>query len=123
MRISDGSSDVCSSDLPAQGGEVAQVLRDGEVEVQGLRLEHDAERGEGAAARLAQAVAGDLDVAASAVEEAGNQGEQRRLAGAVGPEQGGDAARPDREGHVLKRLRLAIDRKSTRLNSRHSCAH
>src|SRR3546814_4659462 len=49
---------------PAQGGEVAQVLRDGEVEVQGLRLEHDAERGEGAAARLAQAVAGDLDVAA-----------------------------------------------------------
>src|SRR3546814_9693508 len=108
MRISDGSSDVCSSDLPAQGGEVAQVLRDGEVEVQGLRLEHDAERGEGAAARLAQAVAGDLDVAASAVEEAGNQGEQRRLAGAVGPEQGGDAARPDREGYVLKRLRLAI---------------
>src|SRR3546814_18354413 len=107
MRISDGSSDVCSSDLPAQGGEVAQVLRDGEVEVQGLRLEHDAERGEGAAARLAQAVAGDLDVAASAVEEAGNQEEQSRLAGAVGPEQGGDADRPAGEGHLLKLLRLA----------------
>src|SRR3546814_13391555 len=108
MRISDGSSDVCSSDLPAQGGEVAQVLRDGEVEVQGLRLQHDAERGAGAAARLAQAVAGDLDVAASAVEEAGKQGEQPRLAAPVGPDPGGDASLQSREGTDFNRLRIAI---------------
>ena len=45
-----------------QGGVVAQVLLDGQVQVQRALLEHHAEAGERLARRLAQAEAGDADL-------------------------------------------------------------
>ncbi|MNF89624.1 hypothetical protein D3C84_721560 [compost metagenome] len=91
-----------------QGGVVAQVLFDAEVQVQGALLEHHAEAGEGGARLAAQAVAADADLALLQVIEAGEQGDQGRLAGTVGAEQGGEAARRQAEAHLLQGVTRSI---------------
>jgi hypothetical protein len=70
-------------------------------------LEHHAERGERAPRLAAQAGAEDADVGlARGVEQPGDEGEERALARAVGPEQHRELARQDAEAHARSAGRL-----------------
>ena len=93
---------------PVQPREVAQVLQDRQIEVERRLLEDDAHRRQGPRRGLAQVAAADPHGAALAVEQAGQQGEQRRLAGAVRPEQRGERARLDGEGDAVEPEAVAI---------------
>src|SRR3546814_20921307 len=75
MRISDWSSDVCSSDL----------------------LRHDAEQATCRAKIAHGVVAEHADGALGGVDQAGNDADQRRLAGAVRPQQCEEFAAADLE--------------------------
>ena len=73
-----------------------------------LRHQGDA-AADDAIGRLAdQLVAVEAHRAAPRPQDAGDGVHQRRLAGAVGPEQAGDAAGIDRQRHALQRLDLAV---------------
>src|SRR3546814_8276288 len=110
MRISDWSSDVCSSDLHRFVAAGVDVAADGLVDLD--RLEHaDAALESGAAARLAALGTPD--------DGADVEPEHRRDA-VVGLD--GFAAIVAKFAHKALRKDGAEDRKSTRLNSSHSCA-
>ncbi|OWK40120.1 hypothetical protein PSOLE_37780 [Pseudomonas oleovorans subsp. oleovorans] len=87
-----------------QRGMIGEVLLHREVEIQRALLEHHAELTQRLAWLLAQAVAEDADIALLQVVQAGEQGDQRGLAGAVGAEQGTEAAWRQIEGQVVERL-------------------
>src|SRR3546814_1856306 len=70
----------------------------------------------------------DQDLALGRIDDAADDADQGRLAGAVGAEQGENLAAADLRIDVLQRPEAGgvglgeLDRKSTRLNSSHSCA-
>src|SRR3546814_3961014 len=109
MRISDWSSDVCSSDLAqarkAQLHVVADVAADVEAGVATDQVP----------AVLDVVGLGDLHVALDRATAGRGQGELGDLVMAA-------ALVLDRELDALVRDRLDQDRKSTRLNSSHQCA-
>ena len=76
-----------------QRGVIGEVLRQRQIAVETAALEHDAELPQRRRGVPAHVVAEDADLAADIVVEARRQGEQRRLAGAVRPEQHDEARR------------------------------
>src|SRR3546814_2449357 len=118
MRISDWSSDVCSSDLEGLEDALTEEgadLRDlGSVELQDLELE-----GSEGAVRLGHVEA----VRRLAVGERGEHRHVVGAAGALGVDEAPDvlvADVPTGEGrHFPDGVALEQDRKSTRLNSSH----
>src|SRR3546814_10300702 len=122
MRISDWSSDVCSSDL---------VVGDAEVGKQGVVLEHQPDRA--GFRRPLPPLAGhhlavDDDAALLKRLQAGGDPQRSGLAAAGRPEQADDLAALQAEAQVIDRPQIAEgmadvlegkDRKSTRLNSSH----
>src|SRR6187431_2512313 len=60
---------------------IGQVLNDGEIEVEGARLEYDADHAQGFARRGPDVIAKNADMTALNRVETGHQGEQRALAG------------------------------------------
>ncbi|MNZ81249.1 hypothetical protein D3C78_999090 [compost metagenome] len=91
-----------------QGGVVAQVLLDGQVQIEGALLEHHADLRQRAARLLADRAVAEADVAFLQVVEAGEQGDQGRLAGAVGAEQGVEASGHQGEVELDQRLARAV---------------
>ena len=85
-----------------QGGVVAQVLLDAQVQVQGALLEHHTELAQGLARLPGEVAAEHADLALLQLEEAGEQGDQGRLAGAVGAEQGVEVAGFDAQRDALE---------------------
>src|SRR3546814_2684345 len=115
MRISDWSSDVCSSDLLMQDGTLARRFR-GDLHVQRLVVERYEETRTAHAAQLIEhhwAIAQRqrtevADACRHRLRQAAGAGEQAfHLAGA-------QLGQPDKARQA--------DRKNTRLNSSHSCA-
>src|SRR3546814_19962030 len=103
MRISDWSSDVCSSDLcPGHVLADDHVLLDGQVfvEVEALEGAAESEPGPLVGGELAQGATVEVDCAL-AVGEAADRIHGRRLAGAVRADQARDGARRPLEGHVV----------------------
>ena len=84
--------------------EIAQILLDREIEIERRLLEHDAERAERLRTPFGGRLAANLDTAFGRVEQPGDEREQRRLAGAVRPEQRRDLAGIDLEAHIVERL-------------------
>ncbi len=91
-----------------QGGVIAQVLLDAEIQVQRALLEDHPKPPQGFARLAAQTEARHLDVALLQVVEARQQGDQRRFSGSVGAEQGGEAARCRVETDVSQRLTFPV---------------
>ena len=91
-----------------QGGVVGEVLLHREVEVQRALLEHHAQLAQRLARGVAQAVAEDADIALLQVVQASEQGDQRGFAGAVGAEQGAEAAGRQFEGQLVERTAGAV---------------
>jgi hypothetical protein len=83
---------------------VAQVLVDGEVEVEREPLEDHAHRRQRLAAAGLQVEAAHGDAARGRRKQPGDQRHQRRLAGAVGAEQRREPAGGDGERHAVERL-------------------
>ena len=103
--------EVHLGEVPAHGADVgageAQVLGDGEIADHRRVLEH---RGESAATGVAGTAQGgrlavDADRAGVGAQHAGEDLDERRLAGAVGAEQGVDLAGGDRRGRRRARRR------------------
>src|SRR3546814_18801017 len=86
MRISDWSSDVCSSDL----------------------LRHDAEQATCRAKIAHGVVAEHADGALGGVDQAGNDADQRRLAGAVRPQQCEEFAAAALETDAAQGFKLSV---------------
>src|SRR3546814_5024551 len=108
MRISDWSSDVCSSDVVARGDEA--LARAGD-DISALRRAHEM-------AAVARAVDGDDETVVDYLErvdradtlwELNRDGEHALAGGRYGADGGG----------ALAKFREALDRKSTRLHSSH----
>src|SRR3546814_14660917 len=101
MRISDWSSDVCSSDL---------ILQRGLPRHQRIGLEQVA----GPAVQAAKCRAVDLDAAGRRLQQAGGGIEQRRLAAAGRPDAGAEFARRSEERRVgTGGVRSVVTRLST----------
>src|SRR5215470_15386281 len=81
---------------------VGQVLQDGEIEVEGARLEDHAEQPQGLARGARDVMPENPDLAALDRVEPHDQREQCALAGAVEAEQHGEGRRRQREGHVVE---------------------
>src|SRR3546814_2438647 len=102
MRISDWSSDVCSSDLATLAGRV------GQAEQEGRGIPHrQGEWGRCTQTRSQDGTQGREQVQASGCKEDGAQEQQ----------EGNRQARP--QGREKGRWQIGRDRKSTRLNSSH----
>ena len=71
---------------PMKITKVQKILLDRQVQIECLRLKHDAERGEGVTA-VTEASSIDLDMAAVRGKQAGNQRKQGGLASPIGAEQ------------------------------------
>ncbi|MNN55475.1 hypothetical protein D3C81_1703520 [compost metagenome] len=91
-----------------QRGVVAQVLLHAQVKVEGALLEHHAQLAQGRACGVAQRAAAHADVAMLQVVQPGEQGDQGRLAGAVGAQQGGETPGRQAEADLPERLALAV---------------
>ena len=86
-----------------QAGMEHQVGGDRQLEIEGRLLEHDAELGQCRHRIARHVVAHDLDAAGVGDEQAGEQLEQRRLAGAVRAEQRDELARLYLEADAIER--------------------
>ena len=86
-----------------QGGEVAEILHDAEVEVERRLLEHHAHVAQRRHRIARQVVAQHAHAARLRLQEAGGDGEQRRLAGPVRAQQRGEAAGLHGEAHAVQR--------------------
>src|SRR3546814_8618863 len=107
MRISDWSSDVCSSDLKFPGRHIAGLFEQRHVAT-GIVVALDARIA--VPVPDAAEVAGMIDVAKRA-----DAGIAQMNAG----HDAGEAGAEDRDVEVLMDRRARLDRKSTRLNSSH----
>jgi hypothetical protein len=74
-----------------QGGVIGEVLHDRQVEIQGARLEHDADKAQRFARSMDNVVLEHRDAASLRAVEPRDEGEQRAFAGAVKPQQHGEA--------------------------------
>src|SRR5215210_3331560 len=81
---------------------IEQVLPQGQVEIQRAALKHDAETLQRCRGAAADVVPENADLAADVVVEAGDQREQRRLAGAVETEEHDEAATGNFQRHVVE---------------------
>src|SRR3546814_6625949 len=116
MRISDWSSDVCSSDLAgdhAGGAEDGAHHATADVVADQQRVERH-----GAAVGGAEDGGDQIEIAEVAREDVGAGAE--RLCGQADDQRGLDA---DAVGDQAEQSAATVDRKSTRLNSSQSCAH
>src|SRR4051812_11100485 len=86
-----------------QGGVIDQILNDGEIEIEGARLKHHADRTQGLARRAHDVMTENPDVAALNGIETRNQRKKRALSGAVESQQNGESGWRDRESHVDQR--------------------
>ena len=84
-----------------QAGMKQEVGGDGELEVEGRLLEHDAEPRQRRHRIARHVVAHHLDAAGIGREQAGQQLEQRSLAGAVGAEQCDELAGLGFQAHAV----------------------
>ena len=91
-----------------QRGVIQQILHDREIEIERARLEHHAQQAQRLAGLARHAMAEHVDRAVSRVVEPRDQREQRGLAGAVQPEQRGEARLRHRQADVLQRLARPI---------------
>ena len=91
-----------------QVGVKTQVALDAEIHVQGALLEHHADVAQRGHRVVADRVAGDHRVASIGDEQAGEQLEQGGFAGAVGPQQGHEAAGLQRHGQSVERDPRAV---------------
>ena len=107
VRQADGGEQLGGTALELGGAQpvepalVAQVFGDGELLVEARRLEHDAHLSAHGRGVAADVVAEDGDGAALQRDQRRQQAEQRRLAAAVGAEEGEDLARGDLEAQVV----------------------
>src|SRR5262249_14574668 len=83
-----------------KGRVIEQILFQREIEIERARLEHDAEQPQRLARCAADVVSENADASALDSEQAGDEGEQRTLAGAVEAEQRREARRRDRETDI-----------------------
>src|SRR5215471_11524500 len=83
-----------------KGRVIEQILFQREIEIERARLEHDAEQPQRLARRAADVVAENADASALDSEQAGDEGEQRALAGSVEAEQRREARRRDGETDI-----------------------
>src|SRR3546814_7286715 len=95
MRISDWSSDVCSSDLVREDATILGDVRQAEA-IDGMGLEAD-QRG---------AVVGDAALAT--IDQPHDRPQRRRLPRAVAAEQRQDLAGPELERHVVQDMVQAV---------------
>src|SRR6185437_1322764 len=90
-----------------------------------LRYLHDAERGDEVRGHLVQRLAFEADLAAPRMQEAADRAQRRRLAGAVGADQGDDLLLLDGERDAFQRLDVVVedvDVVDLELGHRGSCA-
>src|SRR5437868_11663961 len=87
---------------------IGQVLRDREVKIEGARLEDHAEPPQRLTGCLGDVMAEHLDPALARIIEPGQEGEERRLTGAIEPEQHREAAGRDLEGDSIERPPSAV---------------
>src|SRR3546814_9431329 len=123
MRISDWSSDVCCSDLPTHGPhmnfheyQAKQLFADYGIAVPAGRVARTPEE----AVDAAKAIGGDFWVVKAQIHAGG-----RGKAGGVKLDHTLDEVRGYAKGMIgqtMETYQSAGDRKSTRLNSSHSCA-
>ena len=83
---------------------IGEVLQQRQIGIEAAALEHDAELPQSRRRAAPDVVAQDADLAADVVVEARDQREQRRLAGAVRPEQHDEAAARHGERDIVERL-------------------
>src|SRR5215471_9583533 len=81
---------------------IVEVLFDGEIEIEGRLLEHDAHLPKAFQHPLPNIHAEDTDRSLGLRIEAGRERKQRRLTGAVKPQQYGEIAGSDRERHIFQ---------------------
>ena len=82
---------------------IGEVLQQAQIAVEAAALEHDAELLQGRRRVPAHVVAENADLAADVVVEAGHQGEQRRLASTVRPQEHDEGAARHGERDVVER--------------------
>src|ERR1700691_1515007 len=87
---------------------IAEVLIDGEVEIERAALKDDADPGERGAALTADVEAEHADGAAAGGVEVSDDRKQRALARAVEADQYGESRRRDLEAHIVERLAGAV---------------
>jgi hypothetical protein len=94
----------------AGAGDEPQVLAHGQVGEHGPALGHraDAGAGQGAGLDAGDHAVTDEQVAAGGGEHGRGHAQQRGLAGAVGPEHGGDGAGVDAQVHAVEHLDAAV---------------
>src|SRR3546814_1918558 len=120
MRISDWSSDVCSSDLHFKGSQVLTPPRPAleEIEAGGLDLK-DIKGQESAKRALEVAAAGGHNLLMAGPPGAGKSMLAARLPGILPPLSPAEALEVSMIHSVAGALNGGRDRKSTRLNSSH----
>ncbi len=89
---------------PVQCRMIGEILQQRQIGVEAAALEHDAKLAQSRRRVAAYVVADDADLAADIVVEARCQSKQRRLAGAVRPEQRHEAAARHGERDIGERL-------------------
>ena len=87
---------------------IAQVLRDGQVEIERARLEDHAKASQRLAGIAVDVEAEHADLSAARREKARHEGKQGGLAGAVEAEKRRASPATDREAHIVERDALAI---------------
>ena len=102
-----------------QVGEQVEVLGDAQVLVQAEALRHVADRRMRLRGIGRHVVAEHIDAAARGAQQAGDQAQQRGLAGAVRPDQAGDHPWLDRGRHTVQRdMRRSAMRAGERVTQR-----
>ena len=105
------SFDACRAQVARHGmqvGEQVEVFRDAEVFVQAECLRHVADRGMHRGGIGRHVVAEHAHVSGSGAQQAGDETQERGLAGAVGADQAGDDARFDGRVDAVQRDRIGI---------------
>ena len=86
---------------------IAEIVGDRQIEVEGALLKHRPHLRQGLGGLLPHFMTINADRTAAIVVETGDQREQRRLAGAVRPQEHGEGAGVDGEGDIVERFALA----------------
>ncbi len=87
---------------------IAQVLGDGEVEIESARLEHHPEAAQRLSRMAVDVEAENADPSSARGKKPRHQREKRGLAGAVEAEQRGATPSRHREAHIVERQTIAI---------------
>src|SRR3546814_827753 len=133
MRISDWSSDVCSSDLPDRiarrlSGLAARNRRDGEPPAGGASRAAGKLSFQEGGPTMNRTLLGKLAVSGFVIGVTMTGCSMNKMANAPSdylgkPQTAAKSAHDARDALEAGKVSKAVDRKSTRLNSRHYCAH